>query len=155
MRIKFSKILKRLTGISTPVFGVSWNPPDSDREIVRRLTAFLEDRRVLYNPYDLEMPMYVDESLVEIRRELTRLLQTIDDDSGIPPHLRAMRAACRKYLDASSLRRVPTRRAMQVGSFAGLGELRAIFGIHIGQLAVKYGVDVEEELASILPQEGE
>jgi hypothetical protein len=28
-----------------------------------------------------------------------------------------------------------------------------VFGIHIGQLAVKYGVDIEDELASILPIE--
>jgi hypothetical protein len=34
-----------------------------------------------------------------------------------------------------------------------LGELRAVFGIQIAQLAVKYGIDVEEELASILPIE--
>ena len=37
--------------------------------------------------------------------------------------------------------------------FAALGELRAVFGIHIGQLAVKYGIDIEDELASILPIE--
>jgi len=39
--------------------------------------------------------------------------------------------------------------------FAALGELRAVFGIHIAQLAVKYGIDVEDELAAILPIEDE
>jgi hypothetical protein len=42
-----------------------------------------------------------------------------------------------------------------LGIFTALGELRAIFGIHIAQLAVKYGIDVEYELASILPIEDE
>jgi len=155
MKVKFRTILKRLTGISTPVGGVSWNPPDSDRDIVRRLIAFLEDRRALYNPYDIEMPIYVDQSLVEIRRELTRLLQTIDDDSDVSPHLKAMRAACRKYLNTSSPRSAPRWGATEVERFAGLGELRAVFGIHIAQLAVKYGIDVERELASIFPPEDE
>ena len=33
-----------------------------------------------------------------------------------------------------------------------LGELRGVFGIHIGMIAAKYGLDVEDELASILPE---
>ena len=32
-----------------------------------------------------------------------------------------------------------------------LGELRSVFGIHIGQIAVSYGIDVEEQLADLLP----
>lgn len=44
---------RRVTGISTPVFGVSWSDPGpSETEIVRRFLVFLEDRRVLYNPFD-------------------------------------------------------------------------------------------------------
>ena len=33
-----------------------------------------------------------------------------------------------------------------------LGELRTMVGIHIAQIAVKYGIDVEEQLASIVPE---
>jgi hypothetical protein len=50
MKTTFKKIAKSLTGISTPVFGVSWTPPESDREVVRKLVVFLEDRRALYSP---------------------------------------------------------------------------------------------------------
>jgi hypothetical protein len=32
-----------------------------------------------------------------------------------------------------------------------LGELRGVFGIHVGLLAIKYGLDIEDGLASILP----
>ncbi|WP_413814120.1 hypothetical protein [Mesorhizobium sp. Root172] len=39
--------------MSTPVFGVSWSDPSpSETEIVRRVLVFLEDRRVLSNPFD-------------------------------------------------------------------------------------------------------
>ena len=58
-RVTFKTIAKSLTGISTPVFGVSWNPPKTEREIARQLLVLLEDRRALYNPFDIEMPEYV------------------------------------------------------------------------------------------------
>jgi hypothetical protein len=151
MRIKFGKIAKSLTGFSTPFFGISWNPPESDRMIVKKLITFLEDRRALYNPYDIETPMFVDQSLIEIRKELTELIQKIGDNPDITLHLRAMRNACRKYLDNSQGK--PRYHFREYETFAALGELRAIFGVHIGQLAVKYGIDIEEDLAKILPLE--
>ena len=152
MKIKYKKIAKSLTGFSTPLFGLSWNPPETDREVVRQLVTFLEDRRALYNPYNIESPMFVDQSLIEIRRELTNTLQKIGEDSDIAQHLRAMRAACRKYMNECA-DRTGHHHFRDYEAFAALGELRAVFGIHIAQLAVKYGVYVEDELASILPIE--
>ena len=64
MKIPFKKIVKSLTGISTPVFGISWNPPETDREIVSKLVIFLEDRRALYNAYNIETPMFVNQSIL-------------------------------------------------------------------------------------------
>jgi hypothetical protein len=32
-----------------------------------------------------------------------------------------------------------------------LGELRGVFGVHVGELAVRYRIDVPEPLSSILP----
>jgi len=78
--MNFKRIAKSLTGFSTPVFGISWQPPESDREIVRKLMTFFEDRRALYNPYDIEMPEYVTQSILGIRKELTKTLQTLEDD---------------------------------------------------------------------------
>ncbi len=34
-----------------------------------------------------------------------------------------------------------------------LGELRGIFGIYIAKIATSYGLDIESDLASILPQQ--
>ena len=64
-----------------------------------------------------------------------------------------MRAACRKYLNEASDQSKPRFHVRDFEIFAALGELRAVFGIHIAQLAVKYGIDIEDELASILPIE--
>jgi hypothetical protein len=32
-----------------------------------------------------------------------------------------------------------------------LGELCGVFGVHLAQLAAQYGLDIEDDLASILP----
>jgi hypothetical protein len=155
LKIKFGKIAKSLTGFSTPVFGISWNPPATDRDVVRKLITFLEDRRALYNPYNIETPIFVDRSILDIRKEFTDMLQSIGDNPDISPHLRAMRAACRKYMNEVDNQTRPRFHFRDSEVFAALGELRAVFGVHIAQLAVKYGIDVEDELASILPIEDE
>lgn len=36
--------------------------------------------------------------------------------------------------------------------FTGSWELRGVFGIMIGQIAKAYGIDVEDELAQIIPE---
>jgi hypothetical protein len=154
MKIDFKKIAKSLTGFSTPIFGVSWNPPESDRGIVRKLMIFFEDRRALYNPYNMETPAWVIESVLEIRKKLTDVLATLDENSDISLHLRAMRAACRKFMDETENQK-RGKYPYSGNTFTALGEMRAIFGIHIAQLCVKYGIDVEGDLVTILPVEDE
>ena len=54
--MKFTEIASRLTGVTCPVFGVSWNPPEAEVTAAKRAVAFLEDRRVLYQPTEMEIP---------------------------------------------------------------------------------------------------
>lgn len=46
----FSEIASRPTGVSSPIFGISWNPSEAEVTTARRVAAFLEDRGVLYQP---------------------------------------------------------------------------------------------------------
>ncbi len=157
--VRFSEITRRLTGFSTPVFGVSWDPGESQVAVARRVIAFLEDRRVLFNPYHLEDPMHCIESVTEIRRYLTAEIgQLPESDEQMRPHLVAMRAACRRFMTEVGPAGLRGRPPMRTGPWAiyqtlfqALGELRAIVGTHVAHLAVKFGIDVENELAAILP----
>jgi hypothetical protein len=152
-RISFLDIPKRLTGISTPIFGVSWTPPEDKRKTVRRLVAFLEDRRTLYADHHAEYGPWVEQSILEMRKELTDLLKHCSDDDELEGPIRAMRAACRKFLDRmgplESARRIYYPREALM--WEALGELRATFGLHLARLCAAYGVDVEPDLAAILP----
>ena len=156
--MKFKEILSRLTGISSPIFGIAWSPVEADIERARKIIAFLEDRRVLYVPSEIEVPSHCVHSVLEIRHFLTSELAGLNSDSELAKNLRAMRAACRKFLDtAQDDERRIERFGGQFNHWASwifngaLGELRGVFGIHIAQLAAQHGLDVEDQLASILP----
>jgi hypothetical protein len=72
--MKFAEIINRLTGISCPIFGISWNPPEAQRAIAQRVITFLADRRVPYNPSEMEVPHHCVESVLQIRTFLTKEL---------------------------------------------------------------------------------
>jgi hypothetical protein len=160
--MKFQEIVNRLTGISIPIFGVSWNPPELEVSVARRVITFLEDRRVLYNPSDMELPHHCVQSVLEIRQFLTEELARLNSATALESSLRAMRASCRKFLDAVG---DEEGRIVIFGGHPGhwaswvfngaLGELRGVFGVHIARLAAQHGLDVEDELASILPAQDE
>jgi hypothetical protein len=156
--MKFSEAARHLTGISCPVFGVSWNPGEAKVGYARRVLTFLEDRRVLYAPWDVEVPDHCVESILEIRKFLTVQLGQLDDhDDDVAPHLRAMRAACRQFLDTAGFGiGSPWMHGPPGWRFNdALGELRAVFGIHVAQLSTKFGIDIEDDLATILPPEAD
>jgi hypothetical protein len=93
--MKFAEIANRVTGIGCPVFGLSWSPPPLERGVALRVIAFLEDRRVLYTPYELEMPDRCIESVLQIREYLTSEIKNLSQERPLTQNLRAMRYACR------------------------------------------------------------
>lgn len=159
--MKFPDILRRLTGISTPIFGVSWTPAEAEINVAKRLVSNLEDRRVLYNPNELELPPHCVHSVVEIRHLLSAELANLSDDSKLGSSIRAMRAACRKFLDDVQV----DERIVSYGAHpnhyaswhfnSALGELRGVFGIHLAMIAAMYGLNIEDDLAKILPIESD
>lgn len=156
--MKFQEIIKRLTGFSTPIFGVSWDPSESEREVAKRVIAELEDRRVLYNPTRLEDPHHCIQSIIEIRHLLTNEIGNLNQDSQLSKSLKAMRAVCRKFLNNFQ----DDKRTLKYGYnsqyyggwvfISSLGELRGVFGIHLAQIAAEYGLDIEDDLSTILPE---
>lgn len=153
-RRRLGDLARRLTGISTPVVGVSWQPSESDTDVARRVLAFLEDRRVLYEPSEMEVPEHCVESVLRIRETLTGELGRLDAGSALPDSLRAMRAACRKFLGAidGGVPHSFWRGSYQSWVFgAALGELRGVIGVHVALIAQRYGLPVERDLARIMP----
>jgi len=138
----------------------------SEEEFARELIAFLEDRRALYAPFANEVREHVVESVQQIRRFLTDMLATPGIPDTLGNSVRAMRAACRGFLDSLYVRKwyVPEQgphRLVSEEPFGApsdvfneaLGRLRGVFGVHISEIAALYGIRVEAGLADILPPE--
>lgn len=127
--MKFSEIANRLTGISTPFGGASWQPAEMEIAAGHRVIAFLEDRRVLYEPTEMEVPSHCVHSVIEIRHHLSDELGKLDSGSELTASLRAMRAACRKFLE-----RVGTDGRDGIHHANGWGFHNWTFGSALGEL---------------------
>jgi len=156
-KLKGKQLAKRLTGISTPIGGISWTPPVDERDVAKQLLVYLEDRRALYMPYDMEVGPYVMGSIIEIRQRLTKDLEQVSRSSVLGESLSAMRASCRKFLTDTQddPKRSRYHWRMEGLIWQALGELRAICGLHIARIACAYNLTIEEQLMPILPAEYE
>lgn len=159
----FREIANKINGISCPIFGVSWTPAKLEIEIAEKVITFLEDKRVLYNPYELEMPQHCIESILQIRSFLTTQLFDLERNSELGMILRAMRSACRKFLDSTESQYYFNKNSNRIdrdlgmgGQFhfySGMGELRGVMGILIAKILIMHGLDCESELIRIIPLE--
>jgi hypothetical protein len=152
--LKGKSLLGRLTGISSPIGGVSWKPPLDEQEKARRLFVFLADRRALYAPYNVEVEYFVKQSILETRKRLVADLEELQSASVLRESLLAMTAACRKYLEETQ-KQGTGHYQFEPEFFRSLGEVRALFGVQIARIAYAYDLEVEGDLVSILPPEGE
>lgn len=155
--MKFTELANKLTGISCPIFGISWNPAETQRSIARRIIIFLEARRVLFGDYGDEALCQCIESVTKIKEYLTSELPAIDDSSELNAYIRSMRKSCNKFLSCfpqnkqDKCRYCKERNPEYWYFVSTIGELRGVFGIMIGQIAKAYGLDVEDDLARIIP----
>ena len=155
---KVGSLLSRLTGFSTPVVGVSWQPSVAERDVAKELLVRLEDRRVLYVPGEAESPSHCIHSIIEIRHLLSDLLAKTGGDGAVAEHIRALGASARQFMDRSEhgefSKASPTSGYHDWRSWEfldALGQLRAQFGFHIAAMAHRYGLPVRGELITILP----
>ena len=163
--VKFQSLAPRLAGVSFFGFGASWKAPEPDRVAVRDVLIELEDKRALYSKAVWEEPAHVIASLMKIRDVLTSGLKRVGDKSPARDAFGIMRAACREFLTLRSTHAFENKRSMmnsrefesniwkQEEFFMGLGKLRQVFGQQIALLGHLYQIDIEAELAEILPPE--
>jgi hypothetical protein len=152
-KLKGRKLAARLIGISTPVGGMDWEPPAEDRDRARQVLMYLADQRALWDPYDIAIGSFVTQSILDTRERLRGELQGLPTDSVLQEGLRAMQAACRMFLEENESPRSGYGPPYEAQLHSTLGELRALFGIHIARIACAYDLEVDAHLEGILPPE--
>jgi hypothetical protein len=103
------------------------------------------------------------QSVLEIRHFLTAELGKLDGKSELSASLREMGAALPEVSRSrwyegwprrSSLRR-PSRTLGQLDVYSSLAEMRGTFGVGLAPIAAQFRLDIEDQLAAILPAKDE
>jgi hypothetical protein len=150
-KLKGRELAARLIGISTPVGGIDWEPPAEERDRARRVLAHLADQRALWDRYDKAIASFVVQSVLDMRDRLSRDREGLSQDSVLGEGLRAMQTACRKFLEENQSPRSGYGSPYEAQLHSTLGELRALFGIHVARIACAYDLEMDAHLAGILP----
>ena len=155
IKLKGRELATRLTGILTPMGGISWKPPVDERDKARRLLVYLAGQRALHYPYDREIGTFIVQSILDTSERLTRDIEALSMDSLLKKILRAMQAACQKFLDENQSPSAGYGWPYEAQLYCTLGELRALLGIHIARIAFTYDLEVDACFGDILPPEPE
>jgi hypothetical protein len=102
-RKKGKKGRRRLASLSLPVTGggIGWITEPGEFDVVRDLFSDLGGLRVLAFAMEAEGEEYVNQSILNIRDELSAALKRLPDGSASTANLRSMRMACNQYLGAT------------------------------------------------------
>ena len=88
-----------LNGFSTSIGGISWNKTTSSKELFTHLLFFLESKRILVNPIELEFKDWCIESVLEIKQQLVNITQEVKLKDFDADRIRNLIDACNNYLD--------------------------------------------------------
>lgn len=165
--MKWREVANRVNGVGIGLDGVSvsWVPATLDRDVARSVIAFLEVRSVLFSSYTNEVPAACVSSVVEIRNFLTQVIGAGGMAPALEAPIRHIRAYSVQFLEKvrASERGVPRDAGDRYlydepqwhmnDYFFGeaLGELRSAVAYQAGVIASRYEIDIEDELARMLP----
>ena len=135
---KFTEGIRRITGISTPVGGISWTPSMSERKTIYNFWQTLADRRILYESKCKVPCEQMVTSVEAIRNMITSTLKELSPESSIRSLLEEMRTACHEfqmYLEEVFQSKSDEEKVACGSEFnESISELREVFRKNIGKL---------------------
>ena len=116
-----------------------------DAAIARNLVKYLEQRGALFMHIQYEIPHHVFESVKEIRTFLTSIQSQIEPESPLEIIIDSINHACRHFMNTTN--RNMTNKEIEYG----LSATRKIIGINLKDLEQIYNLQINQPLASIMP----
>jgi hypothetical protein len=154
----------RLTGLGASAAGVGasaqWENVETDAKVAQDVVTFLEDRRILFLPVNVEVVECSMGSVRELREFLTEALQRTSPNSPLARCLQLMRGACRDLTT-----RIDSMGRRESGGYAewgwsrfdhpdgvmALGIWRGLVLGNVAEIVERYSLVVDGPLAGALP----
>jgi hypothetical protein len=137
--------------------GVNWERTAGDEAVARAVMTFLEDRRLLFGDRHVEDEGHCVASALESRKFLTDQITVASPGKPLEATLKAMRAAFRQFVERGGPHGHNFQHAHhshQTDPFSlALGDLRSRVGEQLARIAWRYDIEIDQELARILPPE--
>lgn len=137
--------------------GINWERVPDDERIARAVIIFLEDRRLLFGDRHLEDEAHCVSSALACRTFLTKQIAETEPGKPLETTLKSMRAAFRQFVERGGPHgcNFQHHRSMyQADPFSlALGDLRTQVGEQLARIAWRYDIEIDDELARILPPE--
>ncbi len=89
----------KINGISIPVGGISWEYTESKKKGIQEIFYYLESKRILTNPIEMEIKEWSEKSAIEIKNKLVETLSKYEYDQITAKTIKAMVDACNEFLD--------------------------------------------------------
>ena len=89
----------RITGLDTPFGGLSWEYTETAKRGIQELFYYLETKRLLTNPVEMEIKSWCASSAIEIKTKIAEILGKYEFNKDTITSLRSMANACNAFLD--------------------------------------------------------
>jgi len=151
----YKDIARHIVGINVPCFGLQWVPPTDQRRLAQKISDAIGARRLFSESLLNEQVQQCHASAQTLRQELKQLLDQCPLDSIIYSETKSMLKHLKLFvseLDSSFQSNIGLHPVLLSSAFHdSLEKLRAKCGTCIAHLSIAYGIDVEDELAIIIP----
>ena len=143
----------KLNGISVPIGGISWEYTESGQKGIQERFYYLESKRLLINPKEMENKEWSEKSAIEIKNKLVDILSRYKYDQNIITIIKQMVDACNEFLD--NMQRVEVRGILyknlqsdweDLEYGVAMKKFRKIFRDNIKLLAETYNITFSKEI---------
>lgn len=143
----------KLNGISVPIGGISWEYTESGQKGIQEMFYYLESKRLLINPKEMENKEWSEKSAIEIKNKLVDILSRYKYDQNIITIIKQMVDACNEFLD--NMQRVEVRGILyknlqsdweDLEYVVAMKKFRKIFRDNIKLLAETYNITFSKEI---------
>ena|SRR3989442_1382658 len=148
MRLSITEFLRRLSGISTPIFGISWTPPSEERQLVNGLLQQLGDRRLIRKYHGGFEYRAVIVSLEKMRSDATQALSQLSPEAACRPTIENLRTALHLFQTLVESERPAGRDEASPtdATLKALGVFQDTVGSQLRSLARAYSIPLYEGL---------